>query len=186
MLWVDLSTAGLIESGFNTATPSVYPTSDVTGAGIDNYYPKAKIGNGNYVYTINLCCNYATANTYYSSYNFFSISAITTITFSSAREVGSNNAISPVQAFALDKKMDDGLPISGRITAISSLNGHMQFANKDIDALSWGNTVPGYLAIAGSATTCYDNKNASSNPTTYSIAQNNGTGLNCSLSFRFQ
>lgn len=49
--WTDLSTAGLIDGGFSTGSPSTAPASPpITGAGIDAYLPKAKIGNGNYVY----------------------------------------------------------------------------------------------------------------------------------------
>jgi hypothetical protein len=54
-----------------------------------------------------------------------------------------------------------------------------------VQAVIVGNA-PGGSAIAPSATTCYDNNNSASNPVTYSLSQNGGAGLNCSLSFQFQ
>jgi hypothetical protein len=41
-------------------------------------------------------------------------------------------------------------------------------------------------ATPGSSTTCYDNGNTASVQQTYSLAQNNGAGLNCALSFKMQ
>jgi hypothetical protein len=45
--------------------------------------------------------------------------------------------------------------------------------------------MPYTTATSGSATTCFDNGGGSA-PQQYSVEQNGGAGINCSLSFRFQ
>jgi hypothetical protein len=44
MFWVDVSTAGLIEGAFNVASPNVLLASNLTGTGIDTFFPQAKLG----------------------------------------------------------------------------------------------------------------------------------------------
>ncbi len=50
VFWVDLSTANLIDGSFTTASETVAPGANITGGAIGNYYPKAKLGRGNYFY----------------------------------------------------------------------------------------------------------------------------------------
>jgi prepilin-type N-terminal cleavage/methylation domain-containing protein len=56
MFWVDLSQAGLIDGGFTAGSPTVPSelTNDVTITStphkIGDYFPEAKIGNGNYIW----------------------------------------------------------------------------------------------------------------------------------------
>lgn len=71
-------------------------------------------------------------------------------------------SLSVLQASNIDKKLDDGLPTRGRITAFD-VNGN-------------STNLP-----SASSITCYD-----STSNQYSISQNNGSGINCSLSFKFQ
>ena len=46
MFWVDLSTAGLISGGFNTASATVMLGADITTANIGLYLPRAALGGG--------------------------------------------------------------------------------------------------------------------------------------------
>jgi prepilin-type N-terminal cleavage/methylation domain-containing protein len=192
MFWVDLSFSGLIEGSYSRASPTVCPFMDVTGSGIDDYLPIAKLGNNLHVYTWNLnynnngAFNYP-ANPKYRNSNFFTISNVQTIAFSSynAENVGTVG-IAVKQAHSIDLKIDDGLPISGNVTTISTLSGAGMFSNNDVDALLGNTSVPGGSAIPASSTTCYDNSNNAANNVNYSLSQNGGNGLNCALSFKFQ
>ena len=50
MFWVDLSAAGLIDGGFNIATPTTAGlTFGNSSTDFGDYMPAAKIGGGNYV-----------------------------------------------------------------------------------------------------------------------------------------
>ena len=57
MVWVDLSTSKLINGDFSTATSTTIPGADVTGGAVAAYYPKAKLGEGIYVYFLNCYSN---------------------------------------------------------------------------------------------------------------------------------
>jgi len=73
-----------------------------------------------------------------------------------------------MQAFTLDKKIDDGLPVSGNIKAnyISGSGGPPPILNST-------------NASTDSNTTCY---NTTSNA--YSVSINNGSGINCAISVK--
>lgn len=71
-------------------------------------------------------------------------------------------------AYNMDKKTDDVLPASGRVQAVY-LNAGGPTA------------IPAPNAATPSSSTCYD---TTSNQ--YSVSQNNGAGVNCVLSSRFQ
>ncbi len=187
--WVDLSVAGLIDGNFSTATPAGYVAATTTDlAIISQYYPKAKIEGGLFVYVLNADNNWAASSNYrYKNNNFFSISRVTEMhnySDSNVQNYGTTG-IAVNAAYNIDSKVDDGLPISGNVTTISSITGNMYFSNADADAAN-STTMPSGSAIPASSTTCYDNNNNSANPVTYSLSQNGGNGLNCALSFKFQ
>jgi len=192
MFWVDLSSpvaGNLIDGGFNTASSTAIPASDITGTAINLYFPQAKIGRGNYFYT-------------YSSYfwngsndillgdNYFGLSAVYDIEANSANgRVQSNRTIPVAQAYAIDKKVDDGLPESGNVIAmfLSPTNGDLMWAQA---SEQWAFTSTGLTVAPGqipaSSTTCFDNGNIAAATATYSMNQNNGAGANCALSFKMQ
>ena len=108
------------------------------------------------------------------------------------------------QAYAIDKKMDDGLPQSGGVLAMA---GRSPWASGgpinptavryetnigDFDADNGGpitsaTTNPYYDVDNGAALfdTCYNNGHTLQ-PEHYSVELNSGAGVNCVLSFRFQ
>lgn len=93
-------------------------------------------------------------------------------------------ALTPQQAYSIDSKIDDGLPQSGRVNT-------NYIAWNIASGLTWasgGGVVGAALSDAtpASATSCYDNGNASNTTQKYSVAYNGGTGLNCALSFKMQ
>ena len=193
VLWVDLSTAKLIDGNFSTASPISAPGTDVSGSGLNSYFPAARLGNNLYVYIMSGYTNSPShmALPNYAGSNFFVVSAVQSINYGSGNShVTSKPGISVLQAYTVDKKIDDALPLSGKVTTASaSANGgygSYWFSNGDVKIESNTTTYPSGNNIAGSGTTCYDNNASSANTVKYSLTQNNGAGLNCSLSFQFQ
>jgi prepilin-type N-terminal cleavage/methylation domain-containing protein len=176
MFWVDLSAAHLIDGGFSTASSTAYQTAALTGnPSIASFLPVAKIGNGNYVgvWSGGILGNDDT--------NYFSVSAVTSITCCGSTALLANPAITVAQAYAIDKKTDDGLPQTGNVTAMY-VNAGSAWSN-----MLWGYEYGSYyLPEPAGPTTCYDNNNVTGQGRTYSLSQNNGAGANCGLSFKLQ
>lgn len=181
VFWVDLSTAGLIDAGLNTA-------SEISQSGPYTpqlYDPLAKIGNGNYVYT--MAGSYWNGYNVLDGFNYFFVSAVTSANGGNGL-MDSNLTMTVQQAYNIDKKTDDGLPMSGNVMPIysnSPTNG---------GGLSWagggGGTNPiqpnlNYWSDPYSATSCYDNNGNASNPEIYETARN-ANSQNCALRFKFQ
>jgi hypothetical protein len=127
---------------------------------VPNYFPAARIGYGNYVYVYEDGIR-----------NWYGLLAIT------ANDVlhgcfgtGETTSIPVMQAYNIDKKIDDGLPISGSVIAnyVNCVGGGIQVV------AATNNT-------SDNALTCYNNTS-----NTYSTGYNNGSGPNCALSFRMQ
>jgi len=184
MFWVDLSTAGLIEGSFNTATSTTASSCSAPGA----YFPAAKLGGNNYINVYNDTTSppqgASSANA-----NYFSLESITG--FGTGNTIDSTPGLTVAQAYAIDTKIDDGLPQSGNVVA-AYLTGYQL-----LWAIGGGGDLNGYLQgtpaagvntspVPASATTCYDNGNQWSTTRQYSMSQNGGAGVNCALSFRFQ
>jgi len=195
MFWVDLTTANgknvnLIEGGFSLANSVNFSNTDVTGVGIDLYFPPAKLGQGNYIYVwsggpqtnsgIDPCGKR-------DSLNYFGLSQVSKIENSDQGEIDTAPGLTVRQAYDMDKKIDDGLPQSGRVTAqyvsaSSSVGPEVVWAGVGSLGTQGAATT---TSTAGSAATCYDN-GSSNAAQQYSLSQNNGNGVNCALSFRFQ
>ncbi len=172
MFWVDLAFARLIDATFTAGSPSTPPGAAVTGTNIVNYMPKAKFGQNNYIYVYSnnlvACCGY---DTYYAT-NFFGLSAVTSLNPSAPSCswcMASNVSLTVAQAHNMDQKVDDGRPTRGKVYA--------RFA----DYQTSSSVAMSANAATSSATTCYDSTNYN-----YSLDYNNGAGVNCALSFKFQ
>jgi hypothetical protein len=184
MFWVDLSAAGLISGGFNTASATVIPSADITTANMGLYLPHAQLGGGNYIYVYS-GFYYDGVTVSNTGVNYFGLSSASAITANSGQGLLNSTAkLSVVTAYNIDKKIDDGLPQSGRVMAWY-LNGSQVWTDGSSASYTPGEPVPNLGAITGSATTCYDN-NGTAGVQQYSMGKNNGAGLNCALSFRFQ
>ncbi len=190
MFWVDLSVAKLIDGSFGTASAITVPASSVSGTGIQLYMPPAKIGNGNYVYVWSGGWNSLGPGTG-NGVNYFGLSAITMIEGigGSVGRLDGSPKLTVMQAYSIDKKMDDGYPQTGRVIALY-VNGNIGAgaywaAGGGAQGASSGNA-PTTAATAGSATTCYDNGSLAGALQQYSVKQNSGAGANCALSFQFQ
>ena len=183
IMWVDLSTAGLIDAGI-AANGGNYPKINTTGGvgpattpNINAWLPTAKIGSGNNVYVYSL-----------NGINYFSVSMVTWIGCTVESQTNPNLIVQ--QAYNIDKKVDDGLPQSGSVTAcyVNHQVVHYQaiWAAGGINQGASGgiNCVPTTTATAYASTNCFDN-NGTAGTQTYSLAQNAALP-NCALSFKFQ
>lgn len=168
LFWADLGQAGLIDGTFpngggsfsNCGIPQANLTLVGGSAYIGNFFPAAKIGNGNFIYIYDSDPNYGGID----HQNWFGIAAINTVYTSGG--MMSAPALSVTQAYNMDKKVDDGLPATGRILAL---------------CLSDWWIYPTNSQASDSATSCYNN-----NTNAYSTDISQGGGLNCPLSFKLQ
>ena len=175
LFWQDLSSANglnlnLIEGSYTTATCAT--AGAITAATAPNYMPAAKLGRGNYFYV------YETNGT-----NYYGLANVGT---GAAGALVTATSMSPSQAFNIDNKIDDGLPLTGAVTA---------YGINASSALGWVGASPASAgspnitaATVQSGTTCYDNGNTGAAAAVYSLGTlaNGGLGPNCALSVRFQ
>jgi hypothetical protein len=169
--WEDLSTnSGLIEGGVDAATNA--SISITNNGGFAPYVPAAKIGGGNYVFVFSV-----------NGINYFQVVDPTSVASNSA--TNATVGLTVAQAYAIDGKMDDGLPASGNVMAAVSVSGFTSPNGGGSPPLVWatgGFNSPSYMSSASpSTTTCYDTTSGQ-----YSMTQNGGAGVNCALSFRMQ
>ena len=182
LFWTDLFGAGLIAD-----TPVTnFSSGDTTTV-------PAKIGNGNGIYVFSGgYWNGGGIGWNPNGINYFGLSAA--LTYSGGADLDySNPGLTVAQAYAIDKKIDDGLPQLGNVIA-AYINAGSNGYGSDDGGPVWvnpgGGQVPYYglttAATQGTSTTCYDNGNTLNATQQYSMAQNNGTGVNCALSFQVQ
>jgi hypothetical protein len=168
LFWVDLSSpAGgtLIDQQFPNSGGAVIGcganqalSTTVGTTYIGDFIPSAKIGHGNFIYV------YET-----SGANWYGLSAVTS-TSSGSSTMRSGATIPVIQAYNIDKKIDDGNPATGNVQAIY-ING-----SNTVTSAAPSTTISG-----GTASSCYDTTTS-----TYSITFNSGSGGNCALSVKFQ
>ena len=182
--WVDLSTAHLIDGSFNTATET-NGLPVVSSSNYSAYFPEAKI-SGNYIAVwsggIQLM---ATGNgSLNNGRNYFLLEGFKDFP-TCFPDV--SLALSVQQAYAIDKKIDDGLPQLGNVMAIVDDNNTAWAGSTD---LTQG---PFTTANPGSSTTCFDNSSTANGmpgvagaTQHYSVGINNGVNVTCGLSFGFQ
>ena len=159
LFWVDLSTANgnnlnLIDGSFSSATISG-PAVAVTTATMSKYLPSAKLGKGNYVYVGSFNDD---------GINYWGISAVSGI--STVEALTSTPGLSVTQAYSIDTKIDDGMPLTGTVVA-KYVNG------------SWVTSASASPAVAAS---CFDSTTASG---AYAISVASRL-TNCALSIKMQ
>lgn len=177
LFWEDLSTAHLIDGGFSSATA----TTNASGA-IGNYFPTAKLGQGNYIYVWSGGPGGWNADGVGETVPTISAFQLSVL---SVQLLIRRRGLSVAQAYTIDGKIDDGLPQSGNV--IASYNTW----SAPSGCLGWSAGggafgAGGVGATPGSATTCYDNGNVGGATQQYSVEQSGGSNINCALSFRFQ
>jgi prepilin-type N-terminal cleavage/methylation domain-containing protein len=170
MFWKDLSTANLIDNGFSLFSYTPWACS----ASLTNsYYPLAKLGNY-FIFVMG-----------FDGLNYFHLGATYTGYGGGPGPLaGGLTAMTVIQAFAIDSKIDDGLPQTGRVIAkYEASSGFFTWAHA---GAAWSGTAPGGNANPGPAL-CYDNApTLSGSPMHYSVGYNNGIGGGCALLVEFQ
>jgi hypothetical protein len=155
---------------------------------LNQYLPQAKLGGGNYIYAFSGGWG-DNSGTNSNGINYFGINAVTAL-----GEAGCTNCILPnqgltvSQAYAIDKKIDDGLPLSGNVLAAYIYTNNWGWNGAwDSAFASPQNTAPTALPrLFGATGTCFDDNNIASNPMTYSVEISNGANVNCGLTFQMQ
>jgi prepilin-type N-terminal cleavage/methylation domain-containing protein len=123
-MWYHLSQSGLTESGYKGLAPSVNFLPDYTG-----YLPKMKMGNGGFV----MAWTTEEANLHYftpdddvaigNSYYFGKFEPWPNLATQSHSNIA--KTVDVLTLFSLDQKIDDGLPLSGRMRVGGEYSGPM-------------------------------------------------------------
>jgi prepilin-type N-terminal cleavage/methylation domain-containing protein len=194
LFWADLSAMGLIEGKF-TVTSGTADISLTTMPDISSLLPPAKIGRGNFFYVYSSSPNTTSTSWNIRVVNFFGISAVNLVAVNSNHGLmNSTAALTVNEAYSIDKKIDDGMPGSGRIQALY-LNASIQeapvwAAGGGVAGASLFYQGPDYgletHQAPASATSCYDNGDVYGGTLTYSLEISNGSNVNCALSFQMQ
>ena len=161
IFWNHLNRAGLIPGDF-----LLFPTGTwVTNLNVDKYYPRASIGKGYVV----VGCD--------SAFNYYMIIGVTTVINGTYTVFPQ---LSPQESYAMDSKMDDGMPNSGRIQA----RGNSASSNTLVtDSPPWSTANPN-AAVPGDCVT--GGASASDTANIYAMIGSVGTSLACMLRFQFQ
>jgi prepilin-type N-terminal cleavage/methylation domain-containing protein len=114
LFWSDLSAANLIEGTFPNSgapaitcgTPGLEALTMTPGtAYVGDYVPVGRIGGGNFITVYS-----------YNGINWYSLQAITSVNTVGMITPG-NTTLSVIQAYNIDKKIDDGMPTTGAVQA---------------------------------------------------------------------
>lgn len=175
LFWADLGKSGLINGNFIF---NIDGDISVTGNEVGKYLPQAKLGSDKYIYVWSGGSNvYSYDASNHDGKNYFALSAVPifrgyNVGGGYTGISGTVNTIPVMDAYNIDRKIDDGLPNSGTVFAYFADPGG--FSKPFTTA-----------ATPASATSCYDNGNTGGATQKYSISQNNGSGTNCAINFRF-
>lgn len=167
LFWVDLSQAGLIKGTFNTATANSFPDgATVTGpTAIAKYFPRARLGLNNSIF---VNCGGVSDKDHN---NYYTISQVTQINATGTGGLLSNPGITVQQAYAIDTKIDDGLPVSGAVTVLF-INNYKQ---------RWS-----LESNTGNSTSCFDYSISLGNFQYATDVPGNLGNPNCAITFLFQ
>lgn len=185
LFWMDLSAANLISQAFSSASATTHcqPYNMTDQSLISLYMPHAKLGANSYVILWSGGVDFTTWSTASDGHNYFGIFTINAINSPFWEGISAAPQLTVAEAYAMDSKTDDGLPLLGRVQAIF-VDAYRVHGIGGIPPYYQG-VNPGQAAAA-SSTTCYDNGNNASSQMQYSMNQSNGTNINCALSFQFQ
>jgi hypothetical protein len=100
---------------------------------------------------------------------------------SSGGTLTGNPGLTVKQAYDIDRKIDDGMPQTGRVQAWIINGSNVTWVGAGF-ASPWSGAYT--TATSPTSSTCFDNGGVAGQQQ-YSLSQNNGAGINCALSFRF-
>ncbi|MFZ4124754.1 MAG: type II secretion system protein [Rickettsiales bacterium] len=109
LFWVDLSTAALIPQNLSTYDATATAVPNITSiATMSGYFPTQKVRQGTFAYVYPV-----------SGRNFFILSTITTAGGAGAVTPGAG--LTTGESRSIDEKLDDALPATGVVQAVSAL-----------------------------------------------------------------
>ena len=163
LFWNDLGASGLIEGSFkgiDCARDSVFCTRSSATVAVSQIFPPIKIGNNNYMTVVN--DNGITSLVLFG--NLISVSWAGGALLAADFNGGNGLGLTPVQAYSIDLKIDDGFPLTGSISGIGT---------------AWDAVTIGPLLVGvPSANRC---GNSSTTPTSYNIAPPYGAAYICGI-----
>lgn len=160
VFWRHLSDANLIDGAYGAnlvAAGGLLASGTV--ANLPTYLPTAKLGRGNLI-TVGAT----------GGINYYVMGGVGAVTTATGVYAAGNDYLSPIESYNMDKKVDDGLPNSGTVVAMS-----LNAAALSATTL----TTPNPTSAAGGTGAC---TNSTPSPATYSLTV---SAPECSLRFRF-
>lgn len=186
LFWSQLSQAGLIDGSLGNATADV----SLAGVGVSGTtsktFPLAKLGRGNYIVV-------GSDNTNgFNAYALGGIPATYTIGASAvATYTAGTNNLNPLESYSMDKKVDDGMPLTGTVQARTA-KGYAaapQTAAMSMIQPAGATNKPVWSSAGAPASGDCVTTGASGTDTTdtYAVGTSNNTGTSpaCALRFRF-
>ncbi|EFX60485.1 hypothetical protein DAPPUDRAFT_343163 [Daphnia pulex] len=186
MFWSDLTYANgmninLIPGNYSSVTPTMNAPY-ISSTQSDLYFPRGKIADNTVILAASPGLGVSsgcTPVTYFCMQyeNYLLVQTMTYATGGTIYPLSFSSApgvMTVQQAASIDTKIDDGMPTYGSVIVAYNYGGF---------------TIPGgFSAMAGSATsgssqTCFDNRGVAQDPFRYSLDQNGGKGVNCTLGF---
>ncbi len=190
LFWADLTTAGLIDGKFSTATATSFAlpyVDDTTTPSTKAFLPEAKIGRNNYiaVWSGGWQAPFDVYGMGQNGQNYFSIN---TVEFLRSTDLLGNPGMRIIEAANIDKKIDDGAPQTGRVGAVYICQKFAWAGGGPTGCDDGAYGTSGTTATAQSKTTCYDNGNVAGTTQQYSISSltGNGQNINCAISIQLQ
>jgi prepilin-type N-terminal cleavage/methylation domain-containing protein len=163
LFWRHLSDAGLVDGSFGAnLTTAGQAAADVTGSTIANYLPPAKVGRGNY---------FAVAAANGINYYLLTGFAGTAITATTGVYNFGFPELTPIEAYNIDVKVDDGMPNTGIVQArgANPAAAFLDFTTSSAGGSTWGATSSPNNCIMGAA-------GATDPSDTYNRTSANGSG----------
>jgi hypothetical protein len=123
LFWRDLSDAELINDKFSLGTDTT--VNNAIAKDIENYFPVSKAFNNSFIVMVGKDEGIGFGN-YLEDIANKNMLFFTGISGSGASgEIISSSPITPLQAESIDRKLDDGLPLTGNVKSISSTGGFL-------------------------------------------------------------
>jgi|NOAtaT_7_FD_contig_31_2989666_length_998_multi_8_in_0_out_0_1 prepilin-type N-terminal cleavage/methylation domain-containing protein len=166
--WQQMTASNLIDGNYGAAlTAGGAVATNTTGASVGNFVPPARIGRGNF-------WNAGAVD----GINYYMLSGFGTTPISTTGTLTFAGAITPIEAFNIDTKIDDGAPNTGTVQARGTI-----FTGAIYAALTTANHAA-YLATPTSST-CITGTTATDTSNTYARGTISGNNPNCILRMRF-
>ncbi len=112
LFWSHLSVSGMISENFSADSRFVNSRLTKVGA-MDPYLPQSAFGEGIYIAVWNSDASQPSPKPQIPYGNYYEISRIVGVSNEQMKD--DSQAITPIEAQAVDAKIDDGMPLSGRV-----------------------------------------------------------------------